>query len=209
MGPTRGRRFVVTSAELAAWDSYAKARRATRFGYLLAIFAAVLRELTGGDDLGVLVPVAMRGNLVSDAAITCRVNPVVLRLRPPKPDADPLADTAEALNHALAAQDLPFGQIIGAVAQVRPDIDALLSLPIFVFQDLPADRLRLPGCRVEAVEDRQAQDVPSPLAIDFALSDTGANLNVGVRTDLVPLALADTVGEAYLRILRAGPAQPR
>jgi amino acid adenylation domain-containing protein len=204
-GPTGGRRFVVSADELARWDGYARERRATRFGYLLAIFAAVLRELTGRADLGVLVPVAMRGNLVCDAAITCRVNPVVLRLRPPAPDTDLFAHTAAALNGALAAHDLPFGQIIAAVAQVRPDLDALLNLPIFVFQDVAADRLTLPGCRVEAVEDRQAQDIPSPLAIDFALTDTGANLHVGVRTDLAPLSLADTVGERYLAVLRAGP----
>jgi len=128
-----------------------------------------------------------------------------MRLRPAGGTGHPLSATAEAVSAALAAQDLPFGAVIGAVARVRPDLDALLNLPIFVVQDRQYDRLALTGCEVRAIEDRQARDIPSLLAIDLALNATGANLNVGVRTDLVGLDFAATVGEAYLRILRAGP----
>jgi len=77
-----------------------------------------------------------------------------------------------------------------------------------VVQDRQYDRLALTGCELRAIEDRQARDIPSLLAIDLALNATGANLNVGVRTDLVGLDFAATVGEAYLRILRAGPESP-
>ncbi len=205
-GPTAGVRHPIAATEFAAWDEHAKERRVSQFSYLVAIFGAVMRELTGRTDIGVLVPMALRGDPVLDAAITCRANPVVLRLRPNAgAGTDAWDASARAVAEALAAQDLPFGAVIGAVARVRPDIDALLNLPIFVVQDQQHERLALTGCAVTRIEDRQAADIPSVLAIDLALNESGANLNVGVRTDLVGLDFAETVAGAYLRILRAGP----
>ncbi len=192
-GPTEGPRLTVTEAELAAWDAYG-----SRFAGLLAICGATLREVTGQTDIGVLVPVAMRGNPVADAAITCRINPVVLRLSTHE-------GVPARIKEALAAADLPFGAVVAAVAAVRPDLHALLTLPIFLLQDRPTEVLTLAGCRVDLIEDRAAQDIPSPLAIEVVLTETGANLNVGVRTDLLPRSLADEVAARYLSILRAGP----
>lgn len=206
-GPIEGRRFLMTADELRPWDEHARAHGTGLFTALLTVFGLVLRELTGREDLGVLVPVAMRGSPVADAAISCRVNPVVLRLAVPGA-ADPLPGIAATVTAALGAQDLPFGAVIAALAQVRPDLDALLNLPIFLVQDRAAQLLELPGCPARPIEDRDAHDIPSPLAVEVVLTATGANLNVGVRADLVPLDLADTVGDRYLRILRAGPHAP-
>jgi hypothetical protein len=203
-GPTDGRHFEITAEILRPWREE-RAAGGNLFSGLLAVFAATLRELTGRDGHGVLVPVARRGDPVTDAAVTCRVNPVVVRLpRAAEAGRDPLAATAEAVNEALAAQDLPFGEVIAAVARVRPDLDALLSLPIFLVQDEAAP-LILRGCGARALADRPARDIPSPLAVEVALAGEGANLNVAVRTDVLPLSLAGAVGEHYLRILRSGP----
>jgi len=203
-GPIEGRRLPLTAAELRPWEEHARACGGSLFAALLAVFGLVLRGLTGSEDLGVLVPVAMRGSPAADAAISCRVNPVILRLALPA-GTDPLPGTAAAVADALAAQDLPFGAVVAAVAAVRPDVDALLNLPIFLVQDRAARHLELPGCAATPIEDRDAHDIPSPLAVEVVLTETGANLNVGVRADLVPLELADEVGARYLRILRAGP----
>ncbi|HWB36495.1 MAG TPA: condensation domain-containing protein, partial [Rugosimonospora sp.] len=204
-GPTAGIRLPIPAEVFAPWDARARQRRVSQFSYLVAVFGEVLRELTGQRDVGVLVPMSLRGDPLLDAAITCRANPVVLRLRPAPEGGDAWATTATAVGEALAAQDLPFGEVVGAVARVRPDLDALLNLPIFVVQDRQEEQLTLPGCAVHRIADRQAADVPSVLAIDLALTAAGADLNVGVRTDLVDLTFAERVGEAYQRILAAGP----
>ncbi len=206
VGPTQGVRFEIPAGDLARWDSHVAVARGSRFSYLLAVFAQVLHTLTGSRDVGVLVPVSTRGTPMLDAAITCRVNPVVLRLRrPANSPADPLAVARAAINATLAAADLPFGDIVAAVATTRPDIHTVLNLPIFLYQDHAPGRLELAGSTVTRVAERQAQDVPSPLALEVVLTATGADLNVGVRTDRVPLELAQRVGAEYLRILRAGP----
>lgn len=203
-GPTEGRHFTVTGEELRPWR---EAQGSNLFAGLLAVLGDVLAELTGRDGHGVLVPVALRGDPVTDAAITCRVNPVIVRLpRSGTSGAERLAGATRAVHEALAGQDLPFGEVIGAVARVRPDLDALLNLPIFLVQDEVAPRLDLAGCEAVRLEDRPVRDVPSPLAVEVALGGGGARLNVAVRTDVLPLDFAGTVGESYLRVLRGGPA---
>src|SRR5262249_48752621 len=103
VGPTEGLRFPLAAPEFVAADEAARERRVSQFSYLLAIYGEVLRELTGKQDLGVLVPMALRGDPVLDAAVTCRANPVVLRLRPARGDRDAWAETAAAVSEALAA----------------------------------------------------------------------------------------------------------
>ncbi len=208
-GPKDGRTFPITAAQVAAWDGYAKGAGVTRFSYLAAVFGQVLRTITGQSDVAMMVPVARRGNALLDRSVGCRLDAVCLRLRPPKgprtAEPDWLALAAKTVHEAMAAQELPFGEAVAALAAVRPDVHILLTIPTFLLQDYARPGLPLPGCHTELVEDRYAKEVPTPLTVEVFPSGDGFSLRITVRTDRAPVELADRIGAEFLGILAAGP----
>jgi hypothetical protein len=151
--------------------------------------------------------VAARGSAVLDAAVVSRLDTVCLRLRLNADGADVLAQTRRTVLAALARTDLPFREVLASLVLLRPDLHALLNLPIFLLQEHDREELELPGCTTRLAQDRVAQDQAGPLAVEvLPTPEGGATLRVTVRTDRVPLALADSVAQTYLRVLRDGPA---
>ncbi|WP_033027025.1 AMP-binding protein [Streptomyces rimosus] len=207
-GPALGRVRRLPAQDLVPWDEEVKAGRTTRFGYFAAVFGEVLRSLTGQWDIGFLAPVAARGNPLQDATVTCRVNPVCLRLRRPRGShVDVLAQAQQVINEAFAGQDLPFGEVVAALSAFGPIGSVLQTLPVLLVQDDNRRQLSLPRCTAEFIDDRPGKDMPSPLAVEVLLDQEGSTLRVGVRTDLLRVDFADTVAEEFLRVLKAGPRQ--
>ncbi|MEU9111240.1 amino acid adenylation domain-containing protein [Streptomyces sp. NPDC048483] len=209
-GPALGRVRRLPAEVLVPWEEEVKSGRTTRFGYLAAVFGEALRSLTGQWDIGFLAPVAARGNPLQDATVTCRVNPVCLRLRRPRGSrADVLTQTQQVINEAFAGQDLSLGEVVAALSAFGPFGSVLRTLPVLLVQDDNRRQLSLPGCTAEFIDDRPGKDMPSPLAVEVLLDQEGATLRVGVRTDLLRVGFADTVAEEFLRVLRAGPGNSR
>jgi len=202
-GPTRDALVPVPREVLHSWDGYAREHRLSRLTCLVAAFAHSLRGLSGQPDVGILLPVAVRSSAVLDATVVSRLDAVCLRLRK---DADSPVAVRAVLNAALAHADLPFREVVGALAGLRPDIHALLNLPIFLLQEHDRRLLDLPACAVSVAEDRVAQDQAGPLAVEVLPTvDGAATLRVTVRVDRADPALAGRVGQAYLDVLRDGP----
>ncbi len=205
-GPTESVLADVPPDVLARWDEQAREQRTGRLSALVAAFAQALYHLTGRRDIGILLPVATQGSEILDAAIISRLDTVCLRLRPPAEDADVLAETRRTVLAALARTDLPFREVLTALVGVRPDLHALLTLPTFLLQEHDRVPLLLPGCATRVAQDQVAQDQAGPLAVEVLPTDEGgAMLRITVRTDRVPLALAESVAQAYLRVLQDGP----
>ncbi len=206
-GPKEGRLYPLDDSQLAQWDEAAAAVGASRFACHAAILAEVLRRITGHADVAMLVPVAMRGSPLLDRAIACRTDPVVLRLRrPTRPGSDPLVPVVDAVNAAMAAQDVPFGTVLRNVAALRADLDSILTLPTFVLQDNQRPALNLAGCTATDVAYPVAHEVQAPLTIELYPQPGGAVLRLTARTDLLSVELLDRIAEGYAELLSAGPA---
>ncbi|MFF2143630.1 amino acid adenylation domain-containing protein [Kitasatospora sp. NPDC058190] len=196
-GPTHGTEHLIPRTHLDTWNTHAHTHRHTPFAYHVAVYTHVLHRLTGQTDIGIIAPVAKRGQRLLDRAVTSRINPVVLRTAPHQ-------NPTPTINQALANQDLPFTETIGELGKARPDVHNLIALPLYLLQDFERAALALPGCSVELAEDRLAQDQGTPLAVEAFHHPTG-RLRVTVRTDVLPGGFADTVAELYLATLAAGP----
>ena len=209
-GPKEGRSFRIRAEQVGAWDEYVRAAGMSRFGYLAGIFGQVLRGITGQADVAMMVPVARRGNEVTDRGVGCRLDAICLRLRPAAGSrrgapADWLGEAGRTVHQALSAQDLPFSEVVMGLAAVRPDLHVLMTIPTFILQDNALPELPLPGCRTELVVDAYAKEVPTPLTVEVFPAGVGFTLRVTVRTDRIPVEVADRIGADFLALLDAGP----
>ncbi|MEU9111225.1 AMP-binding protein [Streptomyces sp. NPDC048483] len=201
-GPVESLRMRVPAEVLAYWDRTARALGCTRFAALAAVFGQALSEIAGQPEVAVLLPAAVRGEPLLDRAVVSRMNTVCLRLRATGPLAEQVRRAGHAVTAALAAQDLPFHEVVADFAAVRHDLHVLLNLPVFLLHDQPRAALDLPECRVRLAEDQVAQDQTSALAAEvLPEAGGGAVLRITVRTDRAPVALAERLGRCFVRLL--------
>ncbi|MQP66429.1 amino acid adenylation domain-containing protein [Niveispirillum sp. SYP-B3756] len=139
---------------------YAQARGLTPFMVLLAGFYGLLFRYTGLDDQAVAVSVANRTQHWQEDIIGFFVNLLVLRARP-QPDMafETLVDAVgRTALEAYANQDVPFAQVVEALAPQRRHNQHPLAQIGFVLQNLP-----------------QAQVPASDLTVDFVDANKRAN----------------------------------
>jgi amino acid adenylation domain-containing protein len=205
-GPITTGRFAVPAWCLRRWDEYAKARHVGRASWMAAVFARTLADLCGQREIGLLLPVAGRGDAVLDRAVASRMDTVCVRLVVEDDTDSLLAGAGRAVAEALSGQDVPFRDVAADVVRGRLDPHAVLNLPVFLPHDHDRARLTLPGCVVELDADQMAADQAGPLAVEVLPEPDGATLRVTVRGDRAPDSLVHDVGAHYLRLLVAGPS---
>ncbi|MFJ9448676.1 condensation domain-containing protein, partial [Kitasatospora sp. NPDC101235] len=105
-GPTHGTQHPIPQAHLHTWNTHAHTNHHTPFAYHIAVYTHVLHHLTNQTDIGIITPVAKRGQHHLDHTITSRINPLILRTTPHH-------NPTPTINQALANQDLPFTETIG------------------------------------------------------------------------------------------------
>lgn len=131
----------------------ATARRegATLYMLLLGAFSLLLARLSGAEDLAVAAGVANRRWAETEHTIGMLLNNVVFRLRP-RPDLsgrDFVRQVRDEVLAALAHQDLPFGDIVGAAGVQRSPAETSLGNVFFSSYEGPLPDLRLPDLDVE------------------------------------------------------------
>jgi amino acid adenylation domain-containing protein len=123
----------------------------TPFMVLVACAQVLLSRYTGQDDILVGCPIANRNHREWEGLVGPLVNTIVIRNRLA---GNPvfshlLSEVREAALSALANQELPFEALVD---ELRPDRDISrnpLFQVLFVFQNMPAARLELPGLTLE------------------------------------------------------------
>jgi len=144
--------FTIPAPQAAPVAELAAARRTTPFAVLAAVFAVLVRERTGLDDFGIGTPVSGRYHPDTERLIGHFVNTVVLRAdlsgRPSFTDlVDRVRDTTLA---ALDHQDVPFDQVVQALAPPRELSRNPLAQLVFVFHSAEED-WRFAGLSAEPV----------------------------------------------------------
>jgi amino acid adenylation domain-containing protein len=181
----------------------------TLFMLLLAGFYALLRHLTGEDDLVVGTDVANRNRIETEPMIGFFVNQLVLRGRVPAEGSfrDLLEQVRETTLESYAHQDVPFDKIVEVLRPER----SLAYAPVFQVklnvQNMPAQVLEVPGLTLAPLD---FSSTTSQLDLIVNVVDDGKGFfgSVHYNTDLF---LAETISDwwaDYEMVLSAGAERP-
>ncbi|GAA2265703.1 hypothetical protein GCM10010232_67420 [Streptomyces amakusaensis] len=145
--------FLLDGAVAAAFFSRAREARTTPATAMTAAYAALLYERTGQRDLVIGVPTATRSEPGAAPLIGFLLTSIPVRIRLPEHPTpqDVLAATAAAAAAVADHREVPFGEIVEAVAPDRSATRYPLLQTMLVQLDLDdSQALELPGAEVYA-----------------------------------------------------------
>ncbi|MDW6002057.1 amino acid adenylation domain-containing protein [Vibrio mangrovi] len=125
----------------------------TLYMTLLAGWSAVMSRLSHQDDVVIGSPVAGRTRTEVEGLIGMFVNSMAMRVQL-SDDVDTQTLLAQVKDTALAAQahqDIPFEQVVEAVAPVRSLSHAPIFQVVFALQNTPEHQVQLPDLTLEAL----------------------------------------------------------
>ncbi|APZ01574.1 non-ribosomal peptide synthetase [Burkholderia pseudomallei] len=152
----------------------------TPYMTLLSSWAAVLSRLSGQEEVVIGSPVAGRNRTEVEALIGFFVNTLALRLDlSSEPTVGELLKRTKAqVLSAQAHQDLPFDQVVERVKPPRSTTHPPLFQVMFVWQNMPAGELTIPGLTIRAVETPlQTAQFELTLSLQEAGDDIVGHLN--------------------------------
>ncbi|CPJ36294.1 non-ribosomal peptide synthetase [Burkholderia pseudomallei] len=152
----------------------------TPYMTLLSSWAAALSRLSGQEEVVIGSPVAGRNRTEVEALIGFFVNTLALRLDlSSEPTVGELLKRTKAqVLSAQAHQDLPFDQVVERVKPPRSTAHPPLFQVMFVWQNMPAGELTIPGLTIRAVETPlQTAQFELTLSLQEAGDDIVGHLN--------------------------------
>ena len=186
-------------------------RDATAFMVLLAAFQVLLGRYSGQRDIAVGTPLMGRDSLDLEQLVGFFVNTVVVRtdLDPDASFAAVLAQVRGTVLSALDHQEVPFAELVSAVAPDRDLSRNPLFQAMFGLQNLgAAEPVTPPGL---TVRQAPAPYVASPYDLSLMLTEgPGRSLTASLQyaTALFDEATAHRLARHYLALLRAVLAAP-
>ncbi|MGG6353614.1 condensation domain-containing protein, partial [Pseudomonas putida] len=203
--------LAVPSALKDGLEALARRQGATLFMVLLASFQALLHRYSGQRDIRVGVPVANRNRVETEGLIGFFVNTQVLRadIDPRQPFGVLLQQVRQAALGAQAHQDLPFEQLVDALAPTRSLSHSPLFQVMFNHQAAALGPVRaVPGLAVQAMAwDNDTTQFD--LSLDTCETDEGLSASLIYATDLFDQATIVRLGEHWLNLLQGIVEQPQ
>ncbi|WP_261888099.1 non-ribosomal peptide synthetase [Vibrio rhizosphaerae] len=131
----------------ASLREFSQRHRSTLYMTLLAGWSVVMSRLAGQDDIVVGSPVAGRTQTELEDLIGMFVNTQALRVNlSEQPDSVTLLNQIKTTSlQAQAHQDIPFEQVVEAVAPTRSLAYSPIFQVLFALQNLPEERIELDG----------------------------------------------------------------
>ncbi|WP_244461380.1 amino acid adenylation domain-containing protein [Rhodococcus sp. ZPP] len=195
--------------------STARASNTTLFITLHAAFAALLARSTGTEDIVIGTPIAGRTEPALDDLVGMFVNTLVLRTRVTAAAsfAELLADTREVDLGAFIHADLPFEQLVEALAPVRSTAHSPLFQVSLEFDSSAPHDLEIPGVTVHPAESTPATaKVDLELVVTEELDSEGepSGITAGFTyaTDLFEPVTIRNLANRFLRVLEQIVAEP-
>ncbi len=163
--------FRITGKTTAGLDTLARQAGATRFMTLLAVFLAFLHRYTGRRDLLVGVPVSGRDFPEIESIIGCFVNLLVIRQDVARDlsFAQLLTQVRETTLDAFAHRDIPFDELVRALAVERQLSHPPLVQVGFTYLHQSAEQLRLDGVEIAPI---QLPQTTSRLDLNLAIAES-------------------------------------
>jgi amino acid adenylation domain-containing protein len=206
-GKTHG--FLVSQEITAALARLARGEGATLFMVLVAAFQATLSRWSGQDDIVVGTPIAGRRHRQTEGLIGFFVNTLALRT---DLSGDPsfrelLRRVKEVALGAYAHQDLPFEKLVEVLRPVR-DLSRQPIFQVFLaLQNVPQERLELPGLSVASVE---IDGVTAKFDLSLYVQETEQGLRgqFEYATDLFEGSTVERLAGHFERLLGGIAADP-
>ncbi|MFE4664887.1 amino acid adenylation domain-containing protein [Streptomyces sp. NPDC056716] len=203
-------RFDLPADLVAAVDTFARARRATRYMVLLTAYQALLGHWAGHDDIAVCSTLADRARPGADALIGPLVNTIVLRTDlAGGPGFTTLLDRVRGrVPVDLAHAEAPFDLVVGALGGSRDLSRHPLAQASFTLLNTPIQPVRMPGLEVSLVEPPLAE-TPLDVFLDLTLrADGSIAALLQYATALFDTATMRAFAQAYVSLVRAVLAAP-
>ena len=202
--------FVVPAPITAGLYALGQQAQATLFMTLLAAFNLLLSRYSRQSDICIGTPIANRQRAELEPLIGFFVNTLVLRttIDPGSSFIELLYQVRSASLDAYAHQDLPFEQLVDALAPERSMAYQPLFQVMLTLQNAPMERMRLPGLEL--------QPLPGPgntTKFDLSLSITEGSEQLFASfeydTDLFDASSIERMSAHFTRLLQAILDQPR
>ncbi len=188
----------------------ARKHEATLFSTVHAALAVLLARLSGGADIAVGTPVAGRGEAALDGVIGMFVNTLVLRTRiDPRARFETVLDAVRAGDlDALSHADLPFEEIVDALAPARARNRHPLFQVALSWQDFAAPAVELAGLTVAAVP---VDTATAKFDLQFTVVEAddadgradGMDIEIVYASELFEPATVAALGRRFTQVLAA------
>ncbi|MCF5725672.1 condensation domain-containing protein, partial [Pseudomonas syringae] len=192
----------VPAALSAGLQTMARREGTTLYMLLLASFQTLLHRYSGQRDVRVGVPIANRNRVETEGLIGFFVNTQVMRAEvdAQQPFSALLQQVRRAALQAQAYQDLPFEQLVEALAPTRSLSHSPLFQVMFNHQasDVRAAQARsLPGLSIEEVR-WDSHTAQFDLTLDTHESADGVHASLTYATDLFEAARIERMAQHWL-----------
>ena len=197
-------------AAAAGVTRLARELEATPFMVWLSAVGVVLGRLAGQDDLVLGSPIAGRNRAETEGLVGFFVNTLALRV---ELGGDPsfrelVGRVRERALGAYAHQDLPFERLVETIAPRRDLATTPLFQVLFVLQNVPRERIELPGLALDRVETA-APAAKFALTVDLAERDDGSiSARFERNLDLFDAATVRRWAAELERLVTAAVADP-
>ncbi|MEE1784252.1 amino acid adenylation domain-containing protein, partial [Streptomyces sp. SP17BM10] len=201
--------FGVSGELRSRLEELARESGTSLFMVLQAALATLLHRLGGGEDIPLGSPIAGRTDESLDDLVGFFINTLVLRndLSGQPSFRELLGRVRETALAAYAHQDVPFERLVEAINPERSMARHPLFQVSFQLQNIPSDRLVLPGVAVETQPVR-LDTAKFDLSFTLAESEEGLAGSVEYAVDLFDRATAQALGARLVAVLEAVAADP-
>ncbi|SHM78912.1 amino acid adenylation domain-containing protein, partial [Duganella sacchari] len=202
--------FSIPASHVAPLAALTRGEGATLFMGLAAAFNLLLSRYSGQDDICVGTPIANRKHAELENLIGFFANTLVLRTQIENGACfrTLLQQVKGNLLDAYAHQDVPFEQVVEAVAPPRSLAYSPLFQTMLILQNAPGDALQLPGLTLEQMDAEVGTS-----KFDFRLSlweeqDGSLHGSFEYNTDLFERSTMARMGSHFAQLLQAAGTQP-
>ncbi|MGK8893959.1 non-ribosomal peptide synthase/polyketide synthase [Burkholderia gladioli] len=201
--------FVIDAPLAAAARALGRGTQSTLFMVLMAAFDLLLARYSGESDICVGTVVANRNRAELEPLIGLFANTLVMRAQ-----VDPAASFRALLQRvrgaaleAHANQDLPFEQVVDALAPVRSLSHQPLFQIMLLLQNTPDTALTLPGLSLQSLG---AAGTTAKCDLILNVSEAGSELHCDLEYDLnlFEAGTVERIGRHFTQLLRAVTAAP-
>jgi len=181
----------------------------TPFMTYLAAFQALLHRYSNQPDIIVGSPIANRRHSETEKLVGFFVNNLVLKTRfEEDPEfGDLLKRVRENTLAAYAHQDVPFEQIVDAVVRKREMSHSPVFQVMFVFQNLPQQKIESAGLTLEGLEE-DSTTAKFDISLTLARTDHGMAMQLEYNTDLFERHTMERMASHYMRFLDQAVKDP-
>ncbi|MHC8327941.1 non-ribosomal peptide synthetase [Pseudomonas sp. LB1P83] len=181
----------------------------TLFMLLLASFQILLHRYSGQNDVRVGVPIANRNRAETEGLIGFFVNTQVMRgqIDGELSVRDLLEQTRQAALGAQSHQDLPFEQLVDALAPERSLSRSPLFQVLFNHQSAEAPRAGLDNLRIESLAWDSAT-AQFDLTLDSTETEAGLRVSLTYATDVFEASTIARMASHWQSLLAGIVAEP-